>query len=409
MKIDNAVGNVQLMQKINRLKVLNFIRQKGEVARPDIAKNTGLSPSSVTNIVTYLMDKNLCVEVGRVDSKEVGRKAVLIRFNPSAANIISVNIETSSIDVAFTDLDGNIGNIIERKTLRLDKEVKEHEILKMIEKEISLMLNKAEKLKSANVVGIGIAVSGLVLNDERLEISTSMKWKGLSLKEYFEKLFHLPVYIQNNSKTKALAVLRKNGINAEENIIFLDLTMGVGIINFYKNEVNEAVIGEIGHTTVKKDGPPCFCGNRGCLEVMCSVDAVINQCNELLQQGRCCVLKKLIREKGMALTYETIVKAFEMGDYDVQEVLTECGQYLGIGIANIINIFNPKRIIINGDVLLTTDYVYKIALEEANSRAYEQFTKNLQYERVNIDAERAITGVSLYVTDKLFDLMGPEI
>ena len=125
----------------------------------------------------------------------------------------------------------------------------------MIEKEISMILDKTKDLEFSNIVGIGIAVSGLVLNDERLEISASLKWKGLSLKEYFEKIFKLPVYVQNNSKTKALAVLRKNGINTEENIIFLNLTMGVGIINFYKNEINESVIGEIGHTTVKGWSP----------------------------------------------------------------------------------------------------------------------------------------------------------
>jgi N-acetylglucosamine repressor len=406
LQLNNAVGNVQLMQKINRLKVLNFIRQKGEVARPEIAKNTGLSPSSITNIVTYLIDKNLCMEVGRVNSKEVGRKAVLIRFNPAAANIISVNIEISGIDIAFTDLDGSI---IKKRTLKLSDRINEYEILKMIEKEISMILDKTKDLEFSNIVGIGIAVSGLVLNDERLEISASLKWKGLSLKEYFEKIFKLPVYVQNNSKTKALAVLRKNGINTEENIIFLDLTMGVGIINFYKNEINESVIGEIGHTTVKKDGPLCFCGNRGCLEVMCSVDTIVDKCNRLLQQGRCLLLKDLIEKKNTPITYEAIIEAFNIGDDDVRNVLTECGQYLGIGIANIINIFNPKRIIINGHQLLKTEYIYKTAIDEANSRAYEQFTKDLKYEKVNIDADRAITGVSLYVTDRLFDLMGPEI
>ena len=280
------------------------------------------------------------MEVGRVNSKEVGRKAVLIRFNPAAANIISVNIEISGIDIAFTDLDGSI---IKKRTLKLSDRINEYEILKMIEKEISMILDKTKDLEFSNIVGIGIAVSGLVLNDERLEISASLKWKGLSLKEYFEKIFKLPVYVQNNSKTKALAVLRKNGINTEENIIFLDLTMGVGIINFYKNEINESVIGEIGHTTVKKDGPLCFCGNRGCLEVMCSVDTIVDKCNRLLQQGRCLLLKDLIEKKNTPITYEAIIEAFSIGDDDVRNVLTECGQYLGIGIANIINIFNPKN------------------------------------------------------------------
>ena len=129
LQINEAIGNVQLMQKINRLKVLNYIRQNTGVARPEIAKNTGLSPSSVTNIVTYLLDKKLVVETGRVDTKEVGRKATLIKFNPLAANVVSVNIEINKIIIALTDLDGNI---IRKREIGLFKKQKEDVILKEI-------------------------------------------------------------------------------------------------------------------------------------------------------------------------------------------------------------------------------------------------------------------------------------
>ena len=439
LQINGAVGNVQLMQKINRLKVLNYIRQHTEVARPEIAKSTGLSPSSVTNIVTYLMDKKLVIEMGRVDSKEVGRKAVLIRFNPSAANVISINIEINRITIALTDLEGNI---IRKNEINLLKQERDAEILKEIEKGIGNIIKEAKKNQAfEDIIGIGIAVSGLVVNDERLEISASLKWKGLSMREHFEKLFHLPVFIQNNSKTKALAVLRKNGVHADENVVFLDLAMGVGMINFYGNEINDAVVGEIGHTTVKKDGPQCFCGNRGCLEVMCSVETIILQCKELLKAGECPELKRLLEKsiieaanksgeknaiskinvkneektsdaednKYQLISYEMVLEAFSEGDKGVSKVLKESGEYLGIGIANIINIFNPTRIIIDGDILLSSDFVYKEALEEAKSRAYEQFTKVLEFNKVKIDTEKAIMGISLYVTDKIFDLMGPEI
>jgi len=436
-QINEAIGNVQLMQKINRLKVLNYIRRHSGVARPEIAKNTGLSPSSVTNIVSYLLEKKLVIETGRVATREVGRKATLIKFNPLAANVISVNIEINKIIIAVTDLEGNI---IRKKEIKLPKKEKEDVILKDIEKGISsIMSDKQRNSEHEKIIGIGIAVSGVVTGDERLEISASMQWKGLPLREYFEKLFNLPVFIQNNSKTKALAVLRQNGVEADENVIFLDLAMGVGIINLYKNEINEAVAGEIGHTTVKKDGPLCFCGNRGCLEVMCSVDAIINQCKELLTKGKCPVLRKILEKKTneakfvevgdsnyqeisedlndkydndindieQHISYEAILEAFNKGDKDVEKVLSECAEYLGIGIANIINIFNPSRIIIDGDILLESDFIYEKALTEARKRAYEQFTRNIKINKVEIDANKAIKGISHYVTDKIFDLMGP--
>ena len=400
MKIDNTVGNVQLMQKINRLKVFDCIRQKGPVARPAIAKITGLSPSSITNIVSHLLEKNLVIEIGTVDSKEVGRKATLIKFNPTAIKVISIDIESFSINLALTDLSGEI---IKIKEIPINRLAKDFEIMNLIKREIGLLLNE-----NNNVAGIGIAVSGLVQDGEKLVISSSMRWKGLSLKQYFESSFNIPVYIQNNSRTKALWELRNYNNEEERNIVFLDLTLGVGIINFYDHMINEAVIGEFGHTTVKKNGPLCFCGNRGCLELMCSVDTVINQCNELLQKEKCKTLQSILDEKNTSISYELILQAYEKGDSEVSEVLKECGEYLGIGFANIINIFNPQRIIINGDLLLTSDFVYKTALEEANKRAYELFLKDLKYEKVNIGMEQALKGISLYVADKLFDLAGPD-
>lgn len=108
------------------------------------------------------------------------------------------------------------------------------------------------------------------------------------------------------------------------------------------------------------------------------------------------------------LDYDVILEAFKKGDTDVSDIMRECGEYLGIGLANLINIFNPQRIIINGDILLKCGYIYETAVSEANGRAHEQFIKDIKFEKIDIGAEEAVKGVSLYVADKLFDLSGPD-
>lgn len=406
LRIDKEIGNVQLMQKINRLKVLDYIRRNGPAARPEMVRFTGLSPSSITNIVTYLIEKKLVTEVGTVDSKEVGRKATLIRFNPSAMNTVSVDIESSSINIALTDL---AGEIIKLKEIPLKRMMKDFEIINLLKKEIGNMLDEGGSHSDSGIAGIGIAVSGLVDDEERLIISSSLKWKGLALKEAFEDAFGLPVHVQNSSRTKAIWELNSRKDVSERNVIFMDLTMGVGIINFYEHKINKAVIGEFGHTTVKKDGPLCFCGNYGCLEVMCSVDAILNQCTEALQNGRCDVLRTMLEQSDEILNYKLVLKAFRKGDRDVDGILAECGRYLGIGLANIINIFNPQRIIINGDELLTCEFIYETAVVEAKSRAYEQFVKDLKMEKVNIGMREALKGIALYIADRIFELSGSDI
>ena len=106
--MENKIGNVRLMQKINRLKILNFIREQNTALRPEISSQTGLSLSSVTNIVTYLMKKNFVVSDGSVVEGRVGRRADLLRFRNDAYNFICVLIEKHGFTVAFTDLKGNI-------------------------------------------------------------------------------------------------------------------------------------------------------------------------------------------------------------------------------------------------------------------------------------------------------------
>jgi len=401
--IDKTVGNVQLMQRINRLKVLNFVRAKGQSSRPEIVRITGLSPSSVTNIVGFLLEKKLLMESGAVDTREVGRKATVIQFNPAALQIVCVNIEAKKIDLALTDL---AGNALKTKELVLDPRKSEKESLERIKAEIMAIRSEYEA-DPVDLAGIGIALSGLVLNHNQLVLSSSMHWRGVALKEYFEQAFNLPVFVQNNSRTKALWRLRQSKEEPEQNIIFLDLAMGVGIINFYDQRVNDAVIGEIGHTTVKKDGPLCFCGNHGCLEMMCSVDAIINQCSELLLQNRCPVLKRMMSQASADTPdYEMILQAFHQGDPDIPAVLRECGEYLGIALANIISLFNPQQILINGDQLLTEDTIYQTALAEADTRVNELFSKSVRYEKVCIDTAEEIRGLALYVSDQLFELSG---
>ena len=400
MKIANEVGNVRLMQRINRLKVLEIIRAKGPLARPEIAKMTGLSPSSITNIITCLLERSLVAEMGTVESRDVGRKATLIRFNPSEHSIVAVNVEIDKANIALTDLSGHI---LAMRALPIDRHLPELDVLDLIRKEIILLLED-KSIRRDKVIGIGLAVSGLVQDEGRFVFSSSLRWKGLSIREQFENLFQMPVFIQNNSRTKALWALSKYVEDSDRNVVFLDLAMGVGIVSFFEHRINEAVIGELGHTTVKKDGPPCFCGNRGCLELMCSVDAILNNCQEGLSQGRCGILAGLMETGDGTLTFETVLQAFAGGDADVRAVLQECGEYLGMGIANIINLFNPQRIIINGDLLLQSDFIEQTAKAEAGRRANEELTRGLTYRKVVICIEESIQGVALNVAGRMFEL-----
>lgn len=409
MENGSNVGNVQLMQKINRLKVLKLIRQRGEISRPEISRETGLSPSSVTNVISHFMDISLVKELGPVDSKEVGRKAVLIRFNADSSLIVAVDIDISRVIISLTNMEGDIR---ETHEMAVPPSVSNYGILDLIQHEIARMISPAANGAGAlptqgsdrKIGGIGIAVSGAVQDSDRLVISSSLKWTELPIKEYYEAAFHIPVFVENNSKTKVLYTFRNKDTRLEKNVIFLDLSSGIGIVHFYNHKINPTITGEIGHTSVKKDGPLCFCGNRGCLELMCSVKGIVARVSELLAHGKCPVLRELLAGKEAAPDFPAILKAEKGGDRDVCRIIRQNGEYLGIGIANIINLFHPQRIAINGDQLFQSDLLYQTAISVGHQRAFKDFVKDTVIEKINISTEDAIKGISLNVVDKLFEL-----
>lgn len=401
MNINGQTGNVQLMQRINRLKVLDIIRKKGPLARPEIARLTGLSPSSITNIVTCLLEKHLVAEKGTVDTNDVGRKATLLEFNPAVHHIAAVNIGVGGITYALARMDGVI---LSSKLVPGRAGEGDDGLQKLVGDGIGRLIGESEG-RGCSVAAAGISVSALVKDEGRFVQSSSLKWSGPFMREQLESDTGLPVFILNSTRSKALWALRSRFEEDDRNVIFLDLALGVGIVSFLDHRISEAVIGEFGHTTVKRDGPKCFCGNRGCLEMMCSVEAVLESCADRLASGGCPELAKLMRN-GSAFAYDTVLAASSKGDQDVRSALRECGEYLGIGIANLVNLFGPQRIIVNGDVLLKSDLVYETALAEAYSRASPELIRSLKLQTVTIGSGETLQGVVLYAADRLFELPG---
>ena len=381
----SSVGNVQLMQRINRVKVLEYIRKNGACARPELARQTDLSLSSITNIINYLLAQDLVRPIGRANANGAGRRAALISFHAAAMHLVCINIEPQEAHVALCDLSGTM---LGMSRIAIRESYGAQEVLALLEDAVCAIISDTDRVRA-----IGISVSGHVADELGVVNSSIMRWKGVDVRGYFEHAFGRHVYVINNSKTKALWQIRQYSGEMPRKIIFLDLAQGVGIISFYHGEINESVSGELGHTTVMKDGPRCFCGNRGCLELVCSVRFILARC----------------RERALpAASFEDALLLFANGDAAMRDIFRECAEYLGIGIANIINLFEPNLIILNDNQLTSCEYIYQTALDEAERRAYHQFPRTVRYEKVSITTDQALRGVSYYVADRLFALDGPE-
>ena len=386
--MNRQAGNAQLIQKANRLKVLHYIRRNPDVPRPAIAQQTGLSVSSLTNITSYLLDMGLLCENGMEHVDRVGRKGTLLRFRAEAYNLICVFLNQDSIRISLTDLEGNMITDSQIPTSNLQPQ----SFIDMVHDKVMSLIQKYGKER---ILGIEIAISGLILNESRFVISASLKWTEFNLREKLEKETGIPVFLGNLSVIRAVWYFCCSKQHAnEENMLLVDLENGIGACQYYQGEINQAMLGEIGHTTVEKDGPPCFCGNNGCLEAMCSVQR-IGQLYDTYSGTT-------------GADVSQIAAQYAAGNDAAVRAVSECAQYLGIGLANLVNLCKPLRIVINTGSLTPLPAVIELAKKTLSKRAYPALLETLTVCETSISEEDAVHGAAFHLCDQLFDLSYPH-
>ena len=377
--MNGQVGNVQLMQKLNRLKVLSCIRKNPYIVRPAVSEQTGLSLSSITNIVSFLIDTGLVTETGLENAERIGRKAVLLKFCPSAYNLICIHISQNKITISLTDLDG-----VQIKSMSSVFSGKSYSAaLKEIESGVCTLVSEYDDSK---ILAVGIAISGLVMPDGTLAVSSKLRWDKTDLKGELEKKLNKPVFVTDSTVARAHYC---NEHSADSrSMLFVDLVDGVGAVHFYGGHLNRTIICEIGHTTVEKDGDECFCGNRGCLEIMCSLERICEQ----------------YRKSGKGVNLEDVISGYKNGEKTAVSLFSKAGEYLGIGMANAVNVLNPDSVIINAGQYHACTAVLDIAIEEAGRRIFSAISDKSDFQTTEIDDSMMIEGMAQSLCDSIFDI-----
>ncbi|MBQ8683972.1 MAG: ROK family protein [Clostridia bacterium] len=372
---------------MNRLKVVDFIRHHPDVSRAIIAQGTGLSLASITNITTYLLEKGIITETGVENAVRVGRKGALLRFCAQRYTYICCIIEDRVAHVLLTDMEGNI---------LVAEQIGTQE--QSLEDLLEEMGNRINRLRTAypqpEILGVGVSVSGIVVDDGRFLVSTHMKRRSVELRQTLEDMTGLPVFVDNVSYLRATQYFFLTDYQKDKNRLFVDMEDGIGAMQFFGGAITKGTLGEIGHTTLKRDGEPCFCGNRGCLEVMCSPKRLLS-----LYEGAA----------GRALAGLSELEAlYTAGDENAVFAVEECGAYLGIGLANLVNLFNPSALVINtGDFTLCPS-LFAVAEKELRRRAYSALAEDMVIGKVDITREELVLGMAYHLCDRILEISCPH-
>ncbi len=218
------------------------------------------------------------------------------------------------------------------------------------------------------VVGVGVGAPG-VIHAHRGVVVTSPNfpdWDNLPLKQELESAVGIPVSIENDANAAALGEQWRGAAQGIKSMIFLTLGTGVGggiVLDGKIWHGADGMAGEVGHMTILPDGRRCGCGNRGCLEMYASSRGIVLNYQERIRaQGH--------SEPLSSLTSSAVYQAASKGDPLAARVMEEMGRYLGIGIANLINIFNPEMVVIGGGVKDAWPLFIEATRDEVRERAF---------------------------------------
>ncbi len=333
-------GNRQLIKDINRYTVLNAVKNYGPVSRTGLAQVTGLGQSTITGITKALIDQGLIYEKTEGESSG-GRPPILLELDRHAGYVIGVKLMEDRLSVALTDLDANV---LISEILPLSATSDVDATLVAIS---DVIHNLAEQNISADkLLGVGVGISGVVDADMGICLySPILRWQNIPLRDVLETHLNIPVVIDNDVNTLTIAEQWFGSGRDVSHFLVVTVGRGVGmgiVVNgqFYRGANGGA--GELGHTTFIENGIQCDCGKHGCLEAYTADSAIIRLMREAIAQKRSQLRKT-------DLTLDDILHWAERGDEAAQASLAQAGHYLGIAIANLVNLFNPSLVIISGE------------------------------------------------------------
>lgn len=388
----------------NVFDVLTILQQKSSISRAELARITQLTPATISNVVAELHRLGIVREHGHGVSQG-GRRPILIELNPESFYLSGIDLGITKIIAVITDLHGNI---IAKKKYSVDVYSGKDNIIESILEAAEGCFQEAGSVIYRKIAGIGLSVSGLVNMERGISIFAPNlpMWKNVPLVKTIEERFHLTAFIENDARCMALGEARYGSGRSYKNILCINVGHGIGsgiIINgeLYRGEACAA--GEIGHLTIIPSGPLCQCGNRGCLEVIAGGHAIAAAAIRVLNSGGQTLIREIVKGKINRVTAEIVAKAAALGDSIARDLIVEAAHYIGIGLANALNLLSPEIIIIGGGVARSGDIFFHEIKKTMKKRAFTMMINEPELLPSSLGENASSIGAAALVFEKILE------
>lgn len=305
--------------------------------------------------------------------------------------VLSVDLGGTNLRVAAV---GEEGTLLERVEEPSDARAGSAVVLK---KTAEALKRVAAKVQGRKISGVALGFPGIVDPSKGIVHRSPHfpDWKDLDILSFFKNEFPWPVVVDNDANLAALGESWKGAGKGLKNFLMMTLGTGVGgglVIDGKVFHGDRGFAGEIGHLCIETDGPPCACGSRGCLETFISATG-IRRLAEISDQvdGR----EQMLAKVGKPLARTTMKDVFEAaldGDIFANTLFKKMGNYLGVGVASLVNVLGVETVIVGGGVAEAWDFFIEPAKKELSQRTYEETSRSVKLVKSVLGTDAALIG-----------------
>lgn len=342
--------------------MLSGLRASAPLSRAALAEQTGLTRATVSSLVGDLLEARLVREIG-LSLGSVGRPGVLLELNPEGGSAIGAAVGADYVSSLLTDFTGGV--VWQRR----DYVFPDTPASVVLELALDLVAEAARQARS-EVLGLALGVPGLVdASSGRLIFSPSLGWRGVPLRDIFEAAVDFPVLVDNEANLAAFGEAFFGAGQGASSVLYVSAGVGLGSGIVLNGEVlrgHAGLAGEAGHMKVEPGGLLCSCGSRGCWETLASQGALFRRVRVVDSTGHQSALGGL---SSYHLTVERVLEAARTGDGLALAAMRETAWNLGLGIANLVNVFNPERVVVGGALALAADFIMPVIVQAVAEQA----------------------------------------
>jgi len=413
-KDQRHAGTKRVLGKLarNELNLFQQIFEYTNISRIELAKRTGLSAACVGGIVNRLLKKGLIIETGE-NSTPLGRRPVSLSVRNDLAYIVGVDLGSYMLRVVVADMLGR--PVYKLETVSKVSDGRQSTLQRAFE-----AIHKA--LRDCSVApglikGIGTAHSGVVDSESGIILSfprpgQMAQWRNVPLRDMLEEAFSLPATIDDSTRTMAIAEKHWGIAAGLADFLYVSISMGIAASIFIDGKLYRGpggLAGEFGHMTANRTGALCSCGNYGCLETVASCAAIMEAVRSALAKGVDSRLPEMAKGNLDYISIELVAQAARENDGLAFRVLHEAVSHIGIALADVVNLLNPRVVVFGGPLFrhaapLLLDPLQRIIKQHA----LEKSANEVQLKVSSLGSEGAALGATRLIAQKILPALYEE-